>query len=83
VVDQRKSEEQITFKSYVLIDSMNMIACQLSGGCGGGGGGGGGGSGAGGRGKVRPGSRFPFTSAHMEFTASDTLYFFFLQNSEH
>ena len=77
MVDQRKSEEQITFKSYVLIDAMNMIACQLSGGCGGGGG-----AGAGGGGKVRPGSRFPFTSAHMEFTAFDTLYFF-LQNSEH
>ena len=81
MVDKRKSEEQITFKSYFLIDAINMIACQLSGGCGGGGGGGGGG--AGGRGKVRPGSRFPFTSAHKEFTAFDTLYFFFLQNSEH
>jgi hypothetical protein len=50
-----------------------MIACQLSGGCGGAGGGGG---------EVRPGFRFPFTSAHIEFTAFDTLYFF-LQNSEH
>jgi len=68
VVDQRKSEEQITFKCYVLIDAMNMIAYQLSGGCG---------AGAGGGGKVRPGSRFPFTSAHMEFTAFDTLYFFY------
>ena len=50
MVDQRKSEEQITFKSYVLIDAMNMIACQLSGGCGGGGGAGAGPAGGGGNG---------------------------------